>query len=406
MPPDFSTMMQQFGAGITQAYGGDWGNAFPGYRDMRSQIANTQVKEAEARDLSAHAEHQRMVDQSAKQQAQVMQRLAQQKTQQQATLSGQQQRFLDLSEALFEKGEFQGSTKALDAAREIESTRATARHQDLLSEKLQSDAVQDKADTFEQLASGVTNQMEQEAARVAWGQRFPVGQNPFSGIYNKEELDGLRSTTKAGMERSKSASTQKELEEKLKHFQALDERLRNRTKYDNRMLDLRAKEDERRAKGGSPVKYGGADLQGHAEDAIKKQFPNLSDDDRKTFGWEIAQRVEGLVASTRMDRGSALQQALGERRSEIEELDKDRKEHGGLMGWVHDIMSKFSSSKDGPKVPPINSKGWRLMTDKDGNQAYVSSDGKEFEELGDPGAGDDEVIDEEPAENWAAQQGR
>lgn len=404
--PDFSTMMQQLGAGIKQAYGDDLGNAFPGYRDMRSQIASTQVKEAEARDLSAHAEHQRMVDQSAKQQAQVMQRLAQQKTQQQATLSGQQQRFLDLSEALFEKGEFQGSTKALDAARQIETARATARHQDLLSDKVQADARETKADAFEQLASGVTNQMEQEAAKVAWSQRFPGEQNPFSEIFNKEKLDGLRATTTAGRERAKDARAQQELEEKLKHFQALDERLRHRDKYDARMLDLRAQEDARRAKGGTPVKYGGTDLQAYAQKAIKKEFPDLSEDDRSMFGWELAQRVEKLVASTKMDRGDALQQALGERRSEIEELDKDRKEHGGLMGWVHDIMSKFSSSKDGPKIPPINSKGWRLMTDKDGNQAYVSSDGKEFEELGDPGAGDDEVIDEEPAESWAAQQGR
>jgi hypothetical protein len=354
-----------------------------------------------------------MVTQSAKQQAQVMQQLAQQRQQQQNTLSTQEQRFLDLSEALFEKGEFQGSTKALDVARKIEETRSTAKHQDLQNDKMRLDAQQDKADAFEQLASGVTNQMEQEAARVAWNQRFPGEQNPFEGVFNKEQLDGLRSTTIAGRNRAKDMRAQQELEEKLKHFQALDERLRKRTKYEDRLLDLRAEENKRKAKDGSPPKYGGTDLQGQAQAELEKQFPNLSSKDRNSFGWEIAQRVEKLVASTRMGRDDALRQAIGERQTEIEELDKDRKEHSGLMGWINDLMSKFSS-KDKTTPPPVNAKGWRLMKDESGNQAYVSPDGKEFEEFsgggGEPEAdendGGGEVISDEPAEDWAARQRR
>lgn len=33
-----------------------------------------------------------------------------------------------------------------------------------------------------------------------------------------------------------------------------------------------------------------------------------------------------------------------------------------------------------PQIPPVNEKGWKLMTDKAGNRAYVSPDRKQFEE--------------------------
>ena len=43
---------------------------------------------------------------------------------------------------------------------------------------------------------------------------------------------------------------------------------------------------------------------------------------------------------------------------------------------------KAPAAKDAPaKLPPTNAKGWKLHTDKNGNRAYVSPDGKQFEEV-------------------------
>jgi len=58
-----------------------------------------------------------------------------------------------------------------------------------------------------------------------------------------------------------------------------------------------------------------------------------------------------------------------------------------------DISKKYGAGKDFTKteekstkvapanVPATNDKGWKLHTDADGNRAYVSPDGKQFEEV-------------------------
>ena len=42
-------------------------------------------------------------------------------------------------------------------------------------------------------------------------------------------------------------------------------------------------------------------------------------------------------------------------------------------------LSGTSGGKGGTDLPKVNGKGWKLMTDKDGNKAYVSPDKKQFE---------------------------
>jgi len=44
------------------------------------------------------------------------------------------------------------------------------------------------------------------------------------------------------------------------------------------------------------------------------------------------------------------------------------------------IGDTADAARKGEALPPTNEKGWKLMTDKAGNQAYVSPDKKQFEE--------------------------
>lgn len=51
------------------------------------------------------------------------------------------------------------------------------------------------------------------------------------------------------------------------------------------------------------------------------------------------------------------------------------------------IQGQAETARTGePAVPPVNDKGWKLMTDRGGNRAYVSPDKKQFEEVGQPSA--------------------
>jgi len=91
--------------------------------------------------------------------------------------------------------------------------------------------------------------------------------------------------------------------------------------------------------------------------------------------------------------------------SAVNEMDKIAKEHesaakqiyareeyrlkkGGVGGLYRSQegepqVTRGTSGTTATKAPPpsVNDKGWTLHTDKDGNQAYVSPDGKQFEEV-------------------------
>jgi len=47
----------------------------------------------------------------------------------------------------------------------------------------------------------------------------------------------------------------------------------------------------------------------------------------------------------------------------------------------YQFLQGFGADESSTQIPTTNAKGWRLSTDANGAQAYVSPDGKQFEEI-------------------------
>src|SRR6267154_3470951 len=168
MPPDPNSGLGQFLGAFQQQAGGDVGNFFSGYRDMQGQIADTQVKQAEAQDLSARAEHQRMINESQKKQAQMMQQLAQQRQQTLSTAESQVQFMFDASAMDFASGNIAAGSETLEKAMKVQSQLATVkREQDQLANQQFNQREKLLADE-DNIWAGINSPEDQARAAVEW----------------------------------------------------------------------------------------------------------------------------------------------------------------------------------------------------------------------------------------------
>lgn len=88
-------------------------------------------------------------------------------------------------------------------------------------------------------------------------------------------------------------------------------------------------------------------------------------------------------------RTSALQDELKKAEARREELNKDpkadadakRRNDDDIAGLRRELKLGPESPKKKDDIPPKNAKGWELHKDSKGNYAYVSPDGKQYEEV-------------------------
>lgn len=413
-PPDssgFGAAMSRFGQGVMNFWGGDLGNVTPGGRDARAQIVDTQRKQAETQDLSAHAEHQRMVNASMKRQAEIMQRLAQQKAQAVSGAEGQVQQFLAIGDAMVKGGEPAAGAEYITKAAHLEQVLAGVRRQEDQRKNQEFGRAMEMTEKQDSLWAGVHDQATQDAAALQWS-ALPESagkQNPFAGIYDEASVKARQETTKEGLAWAKAKRESEAAEDLHKVRERGLKFVDVREEYTKSMEEHYKKQDERAAKGGA-IKYPPVPLLGSAEDKIAARFPDLPTNEVRVAAREIASRAMKIAASTHTDQEDALKQALNERRNDFKTLNETYKIFGVIPTPFTESETHYRPDTRGEikdAKPLVNDKGWKLMEDAKGNRAYVSPSGREFDLGGvQEEESDSDVESDEPAEDWAARQGR
>ncbi len=411
MPPDPNSDLGQFLGAFQQQAGGDVGNFFSGYRDMRGQIASTQVKQAEAQDLSARAEHQRMVNQSMKRQAEIMQQMAQKRQQVIAGVEGQIQSLLQTADAMNAGGEPAAAAGYSEKAAKLMQQLATVHREEDMKKNQEFARQQETVDYEDQLWAGVTNQADQDAASMQFSERFPGQPNPFSGMYDEAKVASRRDTNKAGMAWAKDKRAQEAAEDEHKLREAALDFYGTRKKQMETLDRLREKQMQRAAKNG-PIKYPSPPLLASAEDKIAGRFSDLPQKEVQSAARDIASRAMLLSSTRGVDQEEALDIAIEERRNDFKTINETYKLFGVSIPFTGSDETHYRPGRSGRgevkgAMPETNDKGWKLMEDAKGNRAYVSPNGREFD-VARPSDDDREadVESEESAEDFAARQGR
>jgi len=349
---NFGTMMSQFGQGVSNSLGGDTGNIFPGYRDMRSQIVETQRKAAETEDLSAHAEHQRMVNASQKLQAQRMQQLAQRKQQVLNTAESQVQAIIDASALDFAAGDVVAGSEKLEKAAIIQSHLATAkREQDQQAvqqfnqhEKL----VADQAAIW----AGINSSEDQARAAIEWSNSHrptegqPPMENPFNVPYDKANIEFKRNTSAQGMkylqeQRAEATAKQTQLD-KESAIKFRD----SRTAYTKAEQKLHQEREARLAKGGM-VSKPDKDLQDQALARLTDKYPNLATNEGSIAKYDIASAAMEIV---RTRPGVGVAKALdiafsdAEKAGNFKTIEKNYELWKGVdIPWIKKTETKYKA---------------------------------------------------------------
>jgi hypothetical protein len=359
---DFSAAMQRFGQGYMDSLGGDLGNTLSGYRDMRGQIVDTQQKQASTEDLSAHAEHQRMVNASEKRQAQILQQQAQKRQQLVSGAQQQVQTMIEQGAALIAGGEPAAGGALIEKAALIESHLATARREEDVRKQQEFSRNQETRDFEDRLWVGIKNQSDMAAAAAQWTERFPGQANPFNGFFDPAKRDERVRTTRAGGDFQKNERAQQELEERIKNYKRLREVSQKREQYDDEMLKIRKEQAAKSAKDGV-VKGAPPELQAKGEDYVRDNFDNLPAKEVRQFGWEIADRAMAIQSANRgLSQGEALKIAAGEKQRELKLLnDHYTEEHsllGGISRWLSPPAQLPEEGEVTPGAKPIMGSVW------------------------------------------------
>lgn len=334
--------MPDFADSVMQSLGGDLGNIMPGYRNMRQQIVETQRTGAQGANQQAEAEQRRLDIANQKQQAQILQRLAQQHKQGEAVLgqaASHTQALTEQAMALIEGGQPAAGAKLLGDAALVESRMATARREQDTRDQMLWNRHQESAEIENQMWAGVKDQPTQDAAALQWSERFPQTQNPFGGMYDPTTVQSRRETTKEGLAWAREKRAEKETEARIKNFERLAKWSDGRERYDNEMLKIRKAAEERAAKGGV-VKGASPELQAHAEERLGDLFPDLPVKERKVLGWEVASRAMGIVSANRgIDQEDALNRAIEEKRKDVTVLNENYKLYGIIpTPFTHEVQ--------------------------------------------------------------------
>lgn len=322
---------------------GNWAaNLAPGYRAAQKEMQDLSLEQAQTRDVTAQAQQREMDVFNQKQQAAIFQRLARQRAQGQQTLSKADQQVQTLVEtagALLEGGQPAAAADLLNKASLIESRRATAQHQQTIADQILFNRRQEAAEVADEMWPGIKSQADQDAAATKFSERFPQTPNPFHGVYDPNAVKAQSDTSKAALAWNRDRRAQEELEQRIKNYRRLDRVAKEREHYDEEMLRIRRKQEERAAKGGV-VKGPPPELQGNATNLVGDEFNNLPLTERKTIGWEIASRAMALTSTNRgMDQAEAVKAAIDERRGELQALDGMYKEKSGLFSSIREYFS-------------------------------------------------------------------
>jgi hypothetical protein len=354
-------MMSQFGQGVSNSLGGDTGNIFPGYRAMRSEIVDTQHKQADTEDLSAHAEHQRMVNASQKLQTQRMQQLAQRKQQVLNTAESQIQTMLDASALDFAAGDVVAGSAKLEKVAVIQSHLATAkREQD--QQAVQQFAQHEKeVNKQAELWAGVHSPADQARAAVLWAESHrstdgqPPAENPFNVPYNEANVELRRNTSEQGrkyLQEQRAEATAKQTQlDKENAIRFRDSRIA----YDKAEQKLHQEREARLAKGGT-VSKPDKDLQAQAISRIGEKYPNIATNEGGTAGYDIASRAMEIVrGNPGVGMAKALDRAFteSEKANNFQTIEKNYELFKGVdIPWIKDTKTKYDPKAEGTAANP------------------------------------------------------
>ena len=358
---NFGTMMSQFGQGVSNSLGGDTGNIFPGYRDMRSQIVDTQHKAAETEDLSAHAEHQRMVNASQKLQAQRMQQLAQRKQQVLNTAESQVQAIIDASALDFAAGDVVAGSEKLEKAAVIQSHLATAKREQ--DQQAVQQFTQHEKIMADQAAiwAGINSPEDQARAAVQWADSHrptegqPPVENPFNVPYDPKNIEFRRNTSAQGMkyldEQRTLATAKQNQADKESAIRFRDSRIAQ-GKAEQK---LRQEREARLAKGGM-VPAPGKALQAEAVTRVGDKYPNIATNEGATAGYDIASRAMEIVrGNPGVGMAKALDMAFteSEKANNFQTIEKNYELFKGVdIPWVKDTKTKYDPKAEGTAANP------------------------------------------------------
>lgn len=106
----------------------------------------------------------------------------------------------------------------------------------------------------------------------------------------------------------------------------------------------------------------------------------------KTFGAAPSDKESALIreASNVFNQdnpGPALQQLKAKYERVVQQNQADLADIARQKNAVLSRVGNAPAPSAPKALPSVNAKGWRLMTDKSGNKAYVSPDGKNYEEI-------------------------
>ena len=367
---DASNALQSFGQGVTNSLGGDWGNALPGYRDMRQQIATTQEEQAKTQLLQKQAQ-ETDVDTKIKdvglkllqQRQQLMQRLAkeQQPTDPDAPPASQEDVAL---QALAKQEKFAAELQKVDPIEagkllaqtsEIRSRLATSKNAEARTKNLEFDQKEKLFKDGADLMASVHTPEEFAQAQMNWNATHPDAPFPFAGVApTPANLDLIRKATKTGLE---NIQLQRQLDND-KAKKVMDEQ---KLAFEERRTKVLEAGERRRArlekeqKTSGVIKVPPTSLVTLATARINDAFKDapLPDEEKYNAAFDTAALAQELLQKNMglKNASDAMDQAWAIKKNEFESVAKDY----GIFGkWnKHTEYKKGGAKADGTVDAPM-----------------------------------------------------
>lgn len=289
-------------------------NAIPAYRDEQKDLAGIANTQAQTRDMSAQAAQRELDVSNQKQQAQILQQMAQKRTQAIGQAAQSIQQLNDQGMALIGGGQPVAGAKLIEQAALIQSHLATAKREQDTQQNQQFEQHEKILADQARVWAGINTPEDLHDAAIQWTHDHPQQENPFSGkAYNKDQVELYRRTTTAGLAYVKEQRAAEKDKEALKFKESADKFREARQQLEEKKFELRKEQSARAKKTGGVVAAPNAKLLEQALERISDKYPTLAAREGDTASYEVASRAMELVkANPGVGMAQALDQSMEE----------------------------------------------------------------------------------------------